>query len=303
MFWFAIFAELFVAHAGAVPLKAKPQLVQVARLVRSGQYGQAIRQSRRALELDPSSDGMRALLGIALERNGNSVRALPLLEASAGTRAYIELGGYGAHADAQRASGVGSPWTIRRQRLSGDLSDRQAVQTFTQGVDDLLAVGDVWGAIGLGERALERDPGASAAHAFLATALLVAGDTDGAEYHHWLSYRGGPRRLARTAVNEALLAEQAGDQVGAQRSWERLEVTRRGDPRVASWHAGWLRRQGQLQLAKARTFSVEQKGPLLLAERVRVLRLLNEHEAAAGELGTLETRFPMHPVLAELKNE
>jgi len=298
--WFAVFAILLPIQAGASPPKKKPQLIEIARLVRAQRYSQAIRDARRALQLSPSADGVRALLGIALVRNGDPASALPLLEQSQGTRGYIELGGYGAHADALRAAGVGSPWAIRSQRLSEQLSDRQVVQTLSQGVDDMLTIGDVRGAITLGERAVAWDPDAPAAHAFLATALWAAGDFDEAEYHHWLSYRGGARRLARTAVNEALLAEQSGDPVGAQQSWERLEIIRRGDSRITAWHAGWLRRQGQLRLAKERAFSVEQKGPQLLAERVRILRLLEEHELADAQLIALEQRFPLHPVLVEL---
>ena len=298
---FVLMVSLGAAQAGSIPNQDKPQLVRVARLLGSGRYAQAIHQARRALSLDSGAAGMQAILGIGLARTGDTSEALRYLEQSAGTMAYVELGGLAAHADVLRSHGLGhQAWSIRRQRLSDSLSDRQIVQTLVQGVDDHLVAGDLSGALDLGEQAVAQDPESPAAHAFLATALLAMGDVDGAEYHHWLSRRGLRRRLARVAVNQALLAERAGDLIGALNSWERLEVMRRHDPGLAAWHAAWMRRQGWVEMAKARVLSVDSRDPELLAERVRILLELSEAEDASRELMMLERLFPSHPAVQEL---
>jgi hypothetical protein len=292
----AVFASGDGLGAGLSP---KPQLTEVAKLVARGRYPAAIELSRRALVRQPRATAMRALLGIALARTGRLADALPHLEASAGVMAYIEIGGFGAHADALRAAGDGrGAWMVRSQRLTPALQSRARVQTLCQGVDDLLVSGDTVGAMALGRAAVLEDPSSSAAQAFLATALLAADRVEEAEFYHWLSMTGVSRRLARVLVNGAWLAERQGDFVAGFHRFDQLRVMRRTDVRIAAWEAGWLRRVGRAEEGVRRLKSsiwVAQQHPELEAERVRLLRSVGDAEGAERALTRLVRLFPDHP--------
>jgi len=287
------------SHGGNASLQKKPQLTEAAKLLLKGRYSAVIAMTRTALRRQPSATAMRALQGIALSRSGRLAEALPHLSASAGVMAYIELGGFGAHADALRASGQGhSAWSVRSQRLSTELSARARVQTLCQGVDDLLSVGDTDGAIGLGEAAVVELPDSPAAHAFLATALIADGRLDDAGFHHWRSRTSSHRRLARVLVNEAWLAETQSDFIAGLRAWEKLRVMRRSDVRIVAWQAGWLRRVGLEDevpgIIDAPAWRAHQS-PDLYAERVLSHIYLGRVEEAEQALTRLASLFPDHP--------
>jgi tetratricopeptide (TPR) repeat protein len=283
----------------AAPATQKPQLTTVAKMVARGQYPAAIQRSRTALKHQPRALGMRALLGIALARSGRLSEALPHLEATAGVMAYVELGGYGAHADALRAAGSGqAAWAVRRQRLGPDLSMRAQVQTMCQGVDDLLAAGESDPAITLGRRAVDTLPDSPAAHAFLASALLWAGRHEEAGFHHWRSKQADGRRISRVVVNALWLSEQSGDLVGGFEAVDRLRVMRPSDVRVAVWSAAWLARQGRGEEART-SLGLDRwkrkQHPNLEAERFRLAWADGDAQAAQKALKRLTLMFPHHP--------
>jgi hypothetical protein len=249
--------------------------------------------------------GVQALLGVALVRRGKYADGLAELDQTQGVIAYTESGGIAAHADALRAAGRGrEAWTVRETRLHGELSDRARVQVYIQGMDDFLSEGLTDVAISLGWDALSIHPDAPAAHAFLATAYAVSGDTGLAGFHHWMSMRNEDVRSPRAAVNEAWLGEVVNDVVGGLLAWERVNGVRRGKARMAGWQGGWLRRNGRMSEAYGVVFDSvwsEHQDPDLYAEQVRVSHALGDHALATKVLDQLMVLFPEHPYINGLE--
>jgi len=298
---------LAFAQQAPGPRGRKAQLKTAMRMLERGRYGAAIEQSREITAKRPNHAGARAVMGIALARAGRLSDALPQLEVSEGSMVYTQLGGYGAHADALRAAGFGAEaWETRSQQLAADGLDFTNIKIYCHGIDDLLSVGDVEGALSLGETVVGIAPTAPAAHAFYATALLWDGDIDSAEFHDWLSRTSSTTRVSRVAINQAWLGEAVGDVLSGHRAWSRAKLMRKREPRIAAWEAGWWRRQGNAAMGwtvvNAGRFSSHQS-PSLLAERTLLLRMLDRGEDATRELERFGLLFPAHPALDELEAE
>jgi hypothetical protein len=294
-----------LAQQAPGPRGRKAQLKSAMRMLERGRYGPAIKHSREIVAKRPNHAGARAVMGIALARSGRLSDALVQLEVSQGSMAYTQLGGYGAHADALRAAGLGTEaWALRSQQLDPDRLDLVSVKIYCHGIDDLLSVGDVNGALALGEVVVGIAPDAPAAHAFYSTAFLWSGDVEAAGFHDWLSRTSSTTRVSRVPINQAWLGEAVGDVVAGHRAWSRARLMRKRDPRIAAWEAGWWRRQGNAErgwtVANAGRFSSHQS-PDLLAERILLLHLLDRGNEAAQELERFGLLFPAHPVLAELE--
>lgn len=287
------------------PRGRKAQLETAMRMLERGRFGAAIRTSKEIAAKRPNHAGARAVMGIALARSGRFSDALPHLEVSQDSMLYTQLGGYGAHADALRAAGLGGEaWALRSIQLEPHRSDVEQVRVYCHGIDDLLSIGDVAGAVALGEVAVELAPAAPAAHAFYSTALLWSGDMESADFHDWLSRSSSKVRISRVPINQAWLGEVVGDEIAGYRAWSRARVMRKRDPRVAAWEAGWWRRQGKPEMGwtvvNAQRFASHQSSDLM-AERVLLLTILGRREHASQELERFGHLFPAHPVLEELK--
>ena len=294
-----------VAQQAPGPRGRKAQLKTAMRMLERGRYGPAIKQSREILARRPSHAGAQALMGIALARSGRLSDALPQLERSQGSMVYTQMGGYGAHADSLRAAGRGEEaWLLRSHLLSPGRSDFAQVQTYCHGIDDLLSIGDVAGALALGEEAISIAPDAPAAHAFYSTALLWSGDVEAAEFHDWLSRTASSTRVSRVPINQAWLGERSGDLFVGHRAWRRARLMRKREPRIAAWEAGWWRRQGNAGVAwtVVNTGRFEDhQSPELMAERILLSGLLNRGDELTRELTRFGRLFPAHPLLDQLE--
>jgi len=287
------------------PRGRKAQIKTAMRMLERGRYGPAIKQSREIVAKRPNHAGARAVMGIALARSGRLSDALSQLELSQGSMIYTQFGGYGAHADALRAAGLGAEaWALRSQQVDPSRPVLAQVKIYCDGIDDLLSVGDVDGALTLGEAVVGIAPNAPAAHAFYSTALLWSGDVEAAGFQDWLSRTSSVTRVSRVPINQAWLGEAVGDVVAGHRGWGRAKRMRKREPRIAAWEAGWWRRQGNAEVgwsvANAGRFSSHQS-PELLAERVLLLDMLDRENEAAQELERFRLLFPAHPVLDELE--
>ena len=287
-----------VGHAGerADLVAGKVQVSSVVRLVEGGRYRQAVRQSRRILERSGSSPAVVSLMGIALARSGLHSDALPWLEQGKGTRMYSEHGGASAHADALRAVGFGErAWRVRSGAIEAEWSAGRRVRALSHGIDDLLSSGRVQAALEAGEAAVLQAPNSATAHAFYSTALLASESIAEAEFHHWLSQRLSNRRIPRIAINEARLAAQYDDEVGALRAWSRASIQRRNDPQIAAWYAEWLRSRGEFSTAWSvldRPAMGRQQHAALIIERIRVLEGLGRVNDSEKERIRAQRLFP-----------
>ena len=283
----------------------KMGIQRVMRQVQRGRFAAAEMTARKILMTNPNAVGIQALLGVALVRRGRNADGLDYLDRTVGVMAYSESGGIAAHADALRAAGRGQDaWEVRKERLLRDLSDRERIQIYTQGVDDYLSIGRPDAALELGWFALSIDPDAPAPHAFLATAYLMAGDHESAGFHHWMSMMNMDVRSPRAAVNEAWLGEADHDLVGGLLAWERVRGLRKTKARIAGWHGGWLRRNDRMAEAHGVVYDPSWSGhqdPDLYAERVRISHVRGDQGRASDALGQLMAFFPGHPYIVDLE--
>ena len=290
-----------VVHAGerANMVAGKVQVSSVVRLVESGRYRQAVQLSRRILERGSASPAVVSLMGIALVRSGLNSDALPWLEQGMGTQMYLEHGGAPAHADALRAVGFGArAWGVRAAAIDPSWPVGRRIRAQCHSIDDLLSAGHVQAAVEVGEGAVLEAPNSATAHAFYSTALLASGSVAEAEFHHWLSQRLSNRRIPRITINEARLAVYYSDDVGALRAWGRASIQRRNDAQIATWHAEWLRSQGELEMAWSavdRTNLARQQHAALIFERIRVLEALGRPGDAQKERVRAQRLFPTFP--------
>lgn len=282
--------------SGAALAKRGGAAAGLVMMLQSGRPRIAIQNATRLLEQEPNNVEVLTALGIGQARSGYFADALGTLSLCERADLYSDLG-LEAHANTLRAFGRGEEAAaLRLQRRVEPMAGLQELRLWLYAADDLLAAGDLLGAMEMNLAGMAAEPESGLLLAQHAEILIAMGETDEADFWLW---RAGQRGLSQRWLEvEGQRRLSLGDTIGARALADRYPDTRQPSARLAAFRAEVLRQSGEAELARrflSRGAWSLTEDPSVLVARLAILRDLGEDDAVAQLEARLRSLYPGNP--------